>query len=47
MRGYYSRAGTIQSEGTNTVNCLQTCEHMSAHWAIKVYVFVKFHIHIY
>ena len=28
------------------VNCLQTCEHMSAYWAIKVYVFVKFHIHI-
>ena len=29
------------------VNCLQTCEHMSAHWAIKVNVFVKFCIHIY
>ena len=29
------------------VNCLQTCEHMTAHWAIKVCVFVKFHIHIY
>ena len=29
------------------VNCLQTCEHMSAYWAIKVHVFVKFHIHIY
>ena len=23
------------------VNCLQACEHMSAYWAIKVYVFVK------
>ena len=26
------------------VNCLQTCECMSACWAIKVDVFVKFHI---
>ena len=26
------------------VNCLQTCERMSAYWAIKVCVFVKFHI---
>ena len=25
------------------INCLQTCECMSAHWAIKVYVSVKFH----
>ena len=25
------------------VNCLQTCECMSAYWAIKVYMFVKFH----
>ena len=25
---------------THKVNCLQTCEHMSAHWAIKVCVFV-------
>ena len=30
---------------TCKVNCLQTIEHMGAHWAIKVYVFVKFHIH--
>ena len=29
------------------VNCLQTYEHMSAYCAIKVYVFVKFHVHIY
>ena len=29
------------------VNCLQTCEHMNAYWAIKAYIFVKFHIHIY
>ena len=28
------------------VNRLQTCEHMSAHWAIKVYAFVKFLINI-
>ena len=28
---------------TQIVNCLQTCENVSAHWAIKVYVFVKFH----
>ena len=28
------------------VNCLQTCEFMSAYLAIKVYMFVKFHIHI-
>ena len=27
--------------------CLQTCQHMGAHWAIKVYMFVKFHMHIY
>ena len=33
---------------TCKVNCLQTFEHISVHWAIKVYVFVKFHIvHIY
>ena len=25
------------------VNCLQTCECMNAYWAIKVYMFVKFH----
>ena len=25
------------------VNCLQTCERMSAYWAIEVYVFVKTH----
>ena len=24
---------------------VKTFEHMSAHWAIKVYVFAKFHIH--
>ena len=29
------------------VNCLQTCKHISAHWAIKVCVFVKFHIRTY
>ena len=29
------------------VNCLQTCKCMSAYWAIKVYMFVKFHIYIY
>ena len=29
------------------IHFLQTCEHMSAHWAIKVYRFVKFHIPIY
>ena len=29
------------------IHCLQTIEHMSALWAIKAYVFVKFHIHIY
>ena len=32
---------------TCKANCLQTFEHKSTHWAIKVYVFVKFHIHIY
>ena len=30
---------------TCKVNCLQTFEHMYAHWAIKVYVFRSF-IHI-
>ena len=29
---------------THKVNCLQKCEHMNAHWAIKIYVFVKFEI---
>ena len=32
---------------TRKVHCLQTFEQMSAHWAIKIYVFVKFHIRIY
>ena len=31
---------------TCKVNCLQTFQHISTHWAIKVYVSVKSHIHI-
>ena len=30
---------------THKVHCLQTCEHTSTHWVIKVYVVVKFYIH--
>ena len=31
---------------TCKVNGLHTFEHMSAHWVIKVYVFVKFYMYI-
>ena len=27
---------------TQKINCLQTYKHMRAHWAVKIYIFVKF-----
>ena len=31
---------------TRNLHCLETFEHMSANWTIKVYMFVKFHLQI-
>ena len=39
--------GSVLLLFTRKLHCLQICKHTSAHWAIKVYVFVKFHTHIY
>ena len=46
---YFARVSPLHydCEVCCQVNCLQTCEHMNAYWAIKVYMFVKFHIHMY
>ena len=46
---YYAKVSpfVMYCEVCCQVNCLQTCEHMSAYWAIKVYMFGKFHIHVY
>ena len=43
---YYAKVSPLHMycEVCCQVNCLQTCEHISAYWAIKVYVSVKFHI---